>query len=365
MASSDTGGAQRKILRTIVIIAGGVVILAGVKGAAPVVGPLLVALFISVLLGMLMRWLETRGVPHWLAVTIAIGVFFAVIAGFILLIAASFIELVAQIPAYQESVEETLETTFLGIGVPLPSLSDLLSAFSDYSIRLLSGLITGITTLGLIIITTLFFLVEADSFVARIGGMLRGDPDVLERLSSLARMVIEYMVLRTEVNLMTGVGTGLLIAGVGGAYAVFWGFLAFSLSYIPYLGFWLAVIPPILIAWAELGPIPALIILVGAAIVDWVAENILFPQVAGKGLDQSPAVVFVSLMLWSYVLGGVGALLAVPLTLSLLTVLQCFEETRWISELLSPRGFVQPLEGGGDPGDGPPGHDSPDGPGVR
>ena len=70
---------------------------------------------------------------------------------------------------------------------------------------------------------------------------------------------------------------------MGVEHAVFWGFLAFALSYIPYIGFWLAVVPPMLIAWSQIGWIPAVIILVGAAIINVLAENVLFPQAAGRG----------------------------------------------------------------------------------
>ena len=77
-------------------------------------------------------------------------------------------------------------------------------------------------------------------------------------------------------------------------------------------------------------------------IINTLAEYVLFPEVAGKGLDQSPAVVFVSLALWGYVLGSLGALLAVPLTLALMMFLSFFDETRWICVLLSPGTFAHP-----------------------
>ncbi len=354
-----TASDPQGILRMVIIIAGSVVILAGVKGAASIIGPLLVALFVAILFGMLIRWLETSGTPHWLAVTIAIVTFLAVFAGFFLLIVASFTRMVAQIPAYQANIERTLHSAFSAAGIPLPSLSDVLTAFSDYSVEIISGLVTGITTLGLIIIASLFLLVEANSFTAKIERMLAGDPDMLERLSSLGKKIIDYVIIRTEVNLVTGVGIGLVIAGVGVEYAVFWGFLAFALSYIPYLGFWLAVIPPMLIAWSSLGPVPAVIILVGAAVINVVAENVLFPQAAGRGLDQSPAVVFISLVLWGYILGSIGALLAVPLTLALIMFLQSFDETRWLAALLGPADFVQ-LSASEDPTRGPSGPEPPE-----
>ena len=109
------------------------------------------------------------------------------------------------------------------------------------------------------------------------------------------------------------------------------------------------MIPPVLIAWSELGLASAVIILVGAAIINILAENVLFPQAAGKGLEMSPTIVFVSLVLWGFVLGSVGALLAVPLTLALMLFLNHFDETRWVGVLLGPKGFVQPDSESGAP----------------
>ena len=152
--------------------------------------------------------------------------------------------------------------------------------------------------------------------------------------------------------MVTGFGIGVVLAAVGLEYAVVWGFLAFALSYIPYVGFWLAVIPPMLIAWSELGLASAVIILIGAVIINIFAENVLFPQAAGKGLRLSPTVVFVSLVVWGFVLGSLGALLAVPLTLALMMFLQYFDETRWISTLLGSRVRVQPVSEPEEPGSG-------------
>jgi AI-2 transport protein TqsA len=330
------------ITRIVIIIAGVIVILAGMRLASSIIGPLLAAIFFAILFGMFMRWLEGKGAPHWLAVTITLISVLAVIAGFFLLIAASFAQLVAQVPEYQAGIETTLTPLLSEAGVPVPTLSSVLAALSDYTVTAVSGIVSSVTTMALITIATLFLLFEAESYAAKIGAMLAERPGVREQFMDLRQKIIGYVVIRTEVNLVTGLGIGVVIAAVGVEYAAVWGFLAFALSYIPYIGFWLAVIPPMLIAWAELGAAQAIIILVGAAVINILAENVLFPQAAGKGLKVSPTVVFVSLVVWSFVLGSLGALLAVPLTLALVMFLEFFDETRWIGFLLSPAVPVQP-----------------------
>jgi len=55
----------------------------------------------------------------------------------------------------------------------------------------------------------------------------------------------------------------------------------------------------------------------------------------GQGLGISPVVVFISLFVWGWLLGGVGAILAVPLTMIIMAVLHNFDNTRWIAVLMS------------------------------
>jgi AI-2 transport protein TqsA len=341
-----------RLTRIVITVAGIVIVLAGVQLAASIIAPLLAATFFAILFGMFMLWLEKKGVPHWLAITITAVSVLAVIAGFFFLIAASLAQLVAQIPEYQASIEETLTTFLSGTGIPVPPLSSVVSTLSSISVAAISGIVSNATTMALITITTIFLLVELKSFAAKIGAILADHPDIREDFSSLGEKIIGYVVIRTEVNIFTGFGIGVILAAVGLEYAIVWGFLAFALSFIPYIGFWLAVIPPMLIAWSELGLGSAVIILIGAVIINIFAENVLFPQAAGKGLRLSPTVVFVSLVVWGFVLGSLGALLAVPLTLALMTFLPYFDETRWISTLLGSRVRVQPVSEPEEPGIG-------------
>jgi predicted PurR-regulated permease PerM len=91
-----------------------------------------------------------------------------------------------------------------------------------------------------------------------------------------------------------------------------------------------------LLAWFDLGPVQALLVLAGSGLVDTLAEYLLFPQLAARGLELSTAVVFFSLFFWGWILGGIGVLLAVPLTLLVQMVCELFDETRWIAFLLGP-----------------------------
>ncbi len=122
-------------------------------------------------------------------------------------------------------------------------------------------------------------------------------------------------------------------------FAVLWGLLFFLFGYIPYLGFYLAAIPPMLLGLFEYGLIGGAVgVLVGITIINALVENVIFPSLAGKGLKLSPTLVFLSLFYWSFVLGAAGALIAVPLTIVVKIILESSEETRMIAKLMESSG---------------------------
>jgi predicted PurR-regulated permease PerM len=129
-----------------------------------------------------------------------------------------------------------------------------------------------------------------------------------------------------------GVSAICLILGVD--YPLLWGVLAFFLSYIPYIGLLTAMIPPALLALAELGWIQALIVVIAITAMNLAVENILEPGYTGKQLQLSPTVVFFSFFFWAWLLGPAGALLSMPITVLLLLVFQRDESTRWLAQII-------------------------------
>jgi len=125
----------------------------------------------------------------------------------------------------------------------------------------------------------------------------------------------------------------LIILGVD--FPVLWGLLAFLLGYIPSVGFWLALIPPAALAFLEFGATRALIVLIGYVVINGGVQNFIQPKLMGSGLNISPLVVVLSLFFWTWILGPMGALLAVPLTMIVKEIfLEGFDDTRGLSVLM-------------------------------
>jgi predicted PurR-regulated permease PerM len=157
-----------------------------------------------------------------------------------------------------------------------------------------------------------------------------------ERISSFTKDVQQYISTTTMVNLLVGIGDAILLFILGVPFAALWGILAWLMGYIPTVGFWIALIPPFVLAWVTLGFPTAAIVFVGYVVINGSAENLVKPRVMGQSLNISPLVIFVSVFFWGWVLGGIGAILAVPLTLMILSILDGFEATRWLAVLARP-----------------------------
>ena|SRR5215203_1676386 len=117
-------------------------------------------------------------------------------------------------------------------------------------------------------------------------------------------------------------------------FPLLWGILTFFLSFVPYIGLVLAVTPAVVLALAEFGLDRALLVIAGVIVINVLAENVLSPLMMGRGLNLSPTIVFLSFIIWAWLLGGPGAFLALPITLFVAVMLDTFPETRWLASLI-------------------------------
>jgi predicted PurR-regulated permease PerM len=126
----------------------------------------------------------------------------------------------------------------------------------------------------------------------------------------------------------------LQIMGVPGAFV--WAVLAFVTNFIPNIGFIIGVIPPALIALLEGGPVLMVAVIVAYSVVNFVIQSLIQPRVVGDQVGLTPMLTFLSLVFWTWVVGPLGALLAVPLTLLTKALLvESDPRTRWALPLIT------------------------------
>ena len=207
---------------------------------------------------------------------------------------------------------------------------------------LLSGLSSVLSDLVLILLTVAFILLEVSSFPIKLRAVL-GDPkQVFPQFTKFVVDMKRYMVIKTLINLSAGILISLWMYILGVQFPILWGFLAFLLHYIPNIGAFISAIPAALLALVQLGMGKALLVIAGNIIIGFIIGNVVEPRLMGRKLGLSTLVVFLSLIFWGSLLGLVGAIICIPLTMTLKFAFDSKENTRWIAVLLGSEKFDIP-----------------------
>lgn len=327
-----------------VVVAGAfVLVVAGLRDAASLITPFLLAVFIAVIAAPPLFFLQRRGAPTWAAL-LAISAIMAMVGGAVIaLVSGSMRAFTTNLPEYQQKLKAMslqLGAWLDGLGVHIPSeaLTTYLDAGKAMKMAgvLLGGLGDVLANALLILLTVIFILLEASKLPAKLRTALRTPESSMERLRSVLVTINRYMVLKTLISLVTAFLVWLWVWLLGVDFPVLWALLAFVLNFIPTIGSIIAAVPAVLLALVQLGPTTALWVTLGYVTVNTVIGNGVEPRFMGRGVGLSTLVVFVSLVFWGWVLGAVGMFLAVPLTMALKIALDSSPETRPIAIMLGP-----------------------------
>jgi len=318
-----------------------VVIIAGLKAAQDLLVPFLMAVFIAIILGPLEGWLQKKKVPTWAALLLIIGgiSILGLLAG--VLLGASINDFSGNLPGYEAKIQAKtagLAELLRKFGLKVTQKEILRYVDPGAAMSLAGNLLTSLGSLlsntFLILLTVVFILLEASTFPAKLSRVLGPRSKMFGNVELFIGKINRYMVIKTWTSLATGVLAALWLAILGVDYALLWGLLAFLFNYVPNIGSIIAAVPPLLLALVQLGATPALLAGVGYLVINLVIGNVLEPKFMGRGLGLSTLVVFVSLIFWGWVLGPVGMLLSVPLTMTVKVGLANSEETAWLDSLL-------------------------------
>ncbi|MFC1822063.1 AI-2E family transporter [Thermodesulfobacteriota bacterium] len=318
-----------------------VIVVAGMKMASSILVPFLLAAFIAIICAPFLFWMQKRGVPSGIS---ALFLLIAIVAiGFLLAIfvGKSVNDFSAALPGYQErltGMTAALISWLRGLGFEI-SNQVVTEYFDPRKIMNLlaktaSGLSGLLTNTFLIILTVIFILLEAAGFPKKLQTALNAADGSFGGLSKFTENVNRYLAIKTGFSLLTGISIWIWLAILGVDHALLWGLLAFLLNYVPNIGSIIAAVPAVLLCLIQLGTSSALLAGIGYVVVNVVVGSILEPKFMGRGLGLSTLVVFLSLVFWGWVLGPVGMVLSVPLTMILKVSLESNEDTRWIAVLL-------------------------------
>jgi AI-2 transport protein TqsA len=326
--------------QSLLYVAAFVVTIAGLRAAAAIVVPFLLAVFFSILCAQPLNALQ-RKLPFPVAISVVLATLLAVFMGIPVLIGGSLRQVLGDLPELQQQIRG-LEATVAGhldtweVGIPVDDLSSpfdpawatsLLSLF-------LNGLLRTFSDGILVLVMTGFMLTEASWFSAKVARLDSGSGEGSRRIKQIVLNSRRYVGVKTLVSLATGLCVWLGLWTLGIDYAAVWGFIAFLFNYVPTIGSMIAGIPPIVLALLQGGLGIALAVSVLYLVVNQMFGSVIEPRLQGKGLGLSPLVVFVSLIFWGWVFGPVGMLLSAPITMVIRIACDEFEETQWITVML-------------------------------
>ncbi len=323
---------------SMLVMAAVVIVLAGIKAATVIVVPFLLALFLAIILSPLFLWLKSKGLPQGIALLLVVLLLLGTIATLVMLIGNSVQDFTHNVPLYEAKLRTDFRN-FLGFldhyNIKIPK-EDILAVFAtdsvmEYIARTLRSLGGLLTNSLLIIITVLFMLMEISNFRSKLES---SKSESLQSLLHVSENIKRFILLKSMTSAATGIIVTIALKIIGVDYAILWGVVAFLLNFIPNIGSILAAVPAVLMALVQFDMPTALIVSGLYVAINVTIGSILEPRIMGEGLGLSTLVVFLSLIFWGWLLGPVGMLLSVPLTIVVKILLDAKEDTRWIGTLL-------------------------------
>ncbi len=334
---------KRNILSLLISLASLVVIVAGLKATSSLLSPILLSVFIVLVTSPIMAWMKGKGVPGWLAYMLLLLGVIAVGLFSLFFFAVSLNQLSQELPNYTSR----LETQLTGLtqwlkqqGVTSEDIQSLEWFQPDRLLRLvftlLSALLGTVSNVGLTLLVYIYMLASAPNISVQLRRGLVGNMPMLERLSEFSRSMSTYLLIKSWLGAVTALTQILLMWIMGVDFPVLWGVLSFFFNFVPNIGFYIALVPPLLIAILKLGIWKALLFGLIYGVINNFFDIAIAPRYLGKGLDLSALVSFLAVILWTWILGPIGAFMALPLTVMVKKiVLESFPETQLFARLLS------------------------------
>jgi AI-2 transport protein TqsA len=331
--------------RLLLTAAAAVVVIAGLKAASDIVGPLFLAMSLTIVFHPMRASLERR-MPSWAASIVVLVAAYVLILLLTLSLVVAIGRLAVLIPTYAPQLNDYVDDmgswlNDAGVGddqvaavTGAVDVGRLVGATTD----LLSGVL-GVLSNLLFLVTLLLFLAFDSAQVRELAAGARGEHALLvDALGSFARGTRSYLAVSAVFGLIVAVIDTALLYALGIPAAFVWGILAFVTNFIPNIGFVIGLVPPALIALLEGGPDLMIAVIVIYSVVNVIIQSVIQPRIVGNAVGLSTTLTFLSLVFWAWILGPLGALLAIPMSLFFRAILvEADPAASWVAPLLSGR----------------------------
>lgn len=326
LPANGAGPRNSALPRALVVLVGAaavVVVLAGTQAVAWLIGPAFMALIIVIAVAPVQSRLRRAGWPGWATTLVLVVCVYAVLIVLALGIIFSLARLATEVPKYASQADglvSSLNAKLAQLGVGPDQLKEMASSLNLGKLAgvlgALLGSVAGLATSLVFLLALLLFLsAEAGGVGHRLASIAADRPRIKEALDHFAWGTRQYLLVTTIFGLIVAVLDSIALALMGIPLAVTWGLLAFITNYIPNVGFIIGVIPPALMGLFVGGPTLAVAVVLVYCALNFVIQSLIQPRFIGDAVGLSFTVTFVALVFWAWLLGPLGAILAIPLTL--------------------------------------------------
>ncbi|PPL20493.1 AI-2E family transporter [Microterricola pindariensis] len=329
--------------RTLLTLGAAVVVLAGVSVARDILSPLAIAVVLVIIVHPIRHPLERRGWPTWLATTAVIVVAYLILAVMSALIVLAAVQLSAILSEQDEAISALaaqLSELAARLGLDEQAVASAASVFDPATLLALAGTIVSTVfdwaTAFFFVLGYVLFMAADGSRYARAGQVFgRERADSIGRVTRFNAGTRRFFVVGAIFGLIVAVLDGLLLWWLGLPGPLVWAILAFVTNFVPNIGFVLGLIPPAILALVVGGPGLFLVVVIAYIVINVTLQVLVQPRFVADTVSLSYSLTFFSVVFWTFVIGPVGAILAVPLTLLVRALLLEGDERstwlRWLS----------------------------------
>lgn len=324
-------------------LAAATVTVAGMKAVSGILGPAFLALVLAIAADPIRTGLTRRGAPRWVGTITALLVVYVGLLGLCAALIVALARFAGLVPDYEAELGDLLSNVsslLADVGVDSTQIQAVIEAFdlgqlASLATSLLGAILSLGSNLFFIVALILFISLDADAFVRHLHSVSSSRSGFVEAMGSFARGTRRYLLVSTVFGLIVALIDTAVLWALGVPAAVLWGLLAFITNYVPNIGFILGLVPPALLALLESGPGLMLGVIAAYCAINVVIQSVIQPKMVGDAVGISASLTFLSLVVWAWILGPLGAVLAVPLTLLVKAFfIDVDPGTRWVSGLI-------------------------------
>jgi AI-2 transport protein TqsA len=328
----------------ILTLAGSVIVLAALKSTASIIAPVLLAFFLMMIFRPLMAALERRRVPRGVTIPLSIVLVYGVIiflGACVYLALARFAIIVSENAGKFSELARWVGGVAQQFGVEPTNVQQIFTIISPARIVNLASTVVSVsasvlTALAFLAALVFFMALDAADFSGRLAMIVRLRPATAKALRDLGVSTRSYFAVAATFGAIVAILDWILLAVLGVPYAWLWALLAFVTNFIPNIGFVLGLIPPALVAWLVIDWQTAVIIAIGYSVLNVVVQTLIQPKVVGDRVQLNTTLTFLALVIWTFLLGGLGAILAIPMTLLIRALfIDSQPQHRWVRALFS------------------------------